>query len=491
MSTTRALLRQRVCVLVLQPSLALVVSVATLNAAPRDGRLIDAVKNGNHATVRVLLREKVDVNASAGDGATALHWAAYRDDPESVDLLIAAGAVLDAVNDLGATPLWVACANGGAAVVERLLTAGATPNIALPTGETPLMTASRANNAAAVKLLLRRGADVNVSERVRGQTALMWAVAQQHAAVAAALIEGGANVHAHSLTWNEVVNVGGDGNVFLTTDVTENPPDAVVMKQGGFTPLLFAARYGDIESAKVLLANGARVNDAAASGATALVLAAHSGHTAFATFLLDHGADPNAADAGYAALHVAVFRGDLPLVKALLAHGANANARLERGTPWRRASQDVALANPVVGATPLWIAATFLNLEITRALAAGGADPTAAKGTATPLIAALQGYRGGGQGRVAARLSAVSGESNTLAVVKVLFDLGADANGATVTGDSAVHLAAAKGFNSVIQLLAGKGADFNVRNRKGQTPLALAADRTTTADLLRHLGARE
>ena len=78
--------------------------------------LVDAAKNATgDACAR--WRQRADVNAAEGDGTTALHWASYRDDLESADLLIRAGANVNAANDLGATPLWIASLNGSAAMV--------------------------------------------------------------------------------------------------------------------------------------------------------------------------------------------------------------------------------------------------------------------------------------------------------------------------------------------------------------------------------------
>src|ERR1039458_906691 len=99
----------------------------------------DAVKSGDKATLRALLQKKVNVNATEADGSTALHWASYRDDLESADLLIRAGAKVSAANDLGVTPLWPASENGSSAMVRRLLEAGANPNAALLSGETPVI----------------------------------------------------------------------------------------------------------------------------------------------------------------------------------------------------------------------------------------------------------------------------------------------------------------------------------------------------------------
>ena len=99
--------------------------------------LVEAVKSRDTDAVRTLLAEGVDVNAPQSDGATALHWAAYRDDVDTAALLIKAGANVNTANELGATPLWLAADNGSPTMIERLLDAGANPNVALPEGETP------------------------------------------------------------------------------------------------------------------------------------------------------------------------------------------------------------------------------------------------------------------------------------------------------------------------------------------------------------------
>src|SRR5262245_62722141 len=86
-------------------SVLLALALAALGTA--DGpALIDAAKNADAAAVRALVQKKADVNAAEPDGTTALHWASYRDDLETVDLLIRAGAKVNAATDLGVTPLW-------------------------------------------------------------------------------------------------------------------------------------------------------------------------------------------------------------------------------------------------------------------------------------------------------------------------------------------------------------------------------------------------
>src|SRR5215471_9568887 len=241
------------------------------SATAADLRLIQAVKAQDEASTRSLLTQRVDVNSQQGDGSTALHFAAYSDNLTIADLLIGAGARVDAANDLGSTPLHLACNNGSAAMVERLLTAKANPNAKLLDGETVLMTCARTGNAKAVKALLIHGADPKAKEPEHDQAALMWAAANNHPEVTALLIEFGSDVQARSRSYSQTV-VGEQ-----TQRAGREELNYDVMK-GGSTALLFAARAGDAESAKRLLVAGADPNDSLPDGTSALVLAAHSGH---------------------------------------------------------------------------------------------------------------------------------------------------------------------------------------------------------------------
>ncbi len=495
-------------------------------AAPGVSELITAVRNGDMAELRERLAGPVDVNARQPDGATALHWAVHHEDVVVADLLIGAGADADAANDLGVTPLLMACRRGHGTLVARLLAAGADANAALPSGETALMAAARAGSVEAVNALLARGARVNAAEATRGQTALMWAAANRRPAVTRALLDHGADVGARTATRRRVYNMGGSRSAGSASRGIAL--EKVV--EGGSTALLFAARSGDVESARLLLAAGADVDDTAADGNPALVVAAHGGHGSLAALLLRAGADPDAAPLGYTALHAAVLRGTLrdrgvpnddpgagvPLVRALLAHGADPDPRLARGTPVRRWSHDFAFMDRWVGATPFWLAAHFLETETMQVLADAGADPRAPnRDGATPLMAAAGlGYnRGGGSAFIrdrrdfssynpvesAALGSAIPAdeERRTVESVAAVLALGARVNVANDAGDTALHAAASHGMNRVVELLADHGADLHAENRRGQTPadLAVYADgiagdryvREDTAALLRAL----
>jgi len=483
--------------------LSVVVSMAA------DVRLVDAVKDGNVEAVRGLLKERVDVNAPQGDGTTPLHWAVQQDDLQTASLLIGAGAHVNVVNDNGVTPLYLACTNRSAAMVERLLMAGGKPNAQLVNGETVLMNCARTGDAGAVKALLARGANVNASERSRGQTALMWAVAQRHPAAVAALIEAGADINARSRVYDQTVSR--DSPASADADY---PRD--IVQRGGSTALLFAARSGDVESARLLLAAGANVNDALPDGTSALVLAAHSNQSAVAMLLLDKGARPDHEAAGYTALHAAVLRGDLALVKALLAHGANPGPKITKGTPLRRSGTDFELPETLIGATPYFLAAKFLEAAIMPVLLSAGADPRVRleDGTTPLMVAAGMGAGGARAGGLLDRrgFSVVDGatiedESRVLEAVTVALDADGDVNAVNEAGDTALHFATSLGYDRVIRLLVHKGAQVNVRNKRGKTPLALltggkgpvrgAVDslpqlsHQSTVELLRSLGATE
>jgi ankyrin repeat protein len=427
---------------------------AAAGAAERPA-VIDAARRGDRAALGALIQKKADVNQPDGDGTTALHWAAYRDDLESAELLLAAGANVNAANDLGATPLWNASTNA-AAVAKRLLEAGANPTLALLAGETPLMAAARAGQAEVAALLLAKGANAN-ARGPRGQTALMWAVSGRHPQVVKALV-GRADVHARSDEWREMMAVPPHGL----------PQYNKIIPHGRDTAMLFAARVGDLESAKLLVAAGANVNDADAWGVSATVMAAHAGFTELVEWLLERGADPNAAGAGFTALHAAIMRRDARMAAALLARGADANAPLTTWTPTRRSSRDHNFAPELVGATPFWLAARFTEPDVMRLLLARGAnarvvhradyhseDPVEPR---TQITTAVMAAAGMGGGLAWVQPNRRDREALMLESITIAADQGVDLNAVNADGRSALDAARALKFERVVTFLTGRGA---------------------------------
>jgi uncharacterized protein len=447
-----------------------VLALVSMAAVGTDLRLIEAVKDRDVATVRALLRQKVDVNVAQADGATALHWAVYRNDAAITGLLLAAGARPNARNDYGAVPLWLACRSGYVSMVETLLKGGADVNAALSTGETSLMRCAYTGSEAAVSALLAHGADVNAAELGEGQTALMWAVAEQHPKVVRQLIEHGAAIRARTSTRREV-------RAFADSD-SRNPSDRREGLYGGFTPLLFAARHGDLDSARLLLAAGANPNDVGADGNSALVVASHSGNGQLAVLLLEAGADPNAAEAGYTALHTAILRSDEPLVRALLVHGADPNKPILLGTPVRRRDYGWRFQSNVTGATPFQLAAKFIDVDIMRVLAANGADTRAAMADGTTALMLAAGIRWASPtdrwGRTVPPETFIAdleyGQDRAIEAVKLAIELGGDVNAANRAGNTALHGAATLGMKALVQVLADHGGKMNLKNGAGKTP---------------------
>jgi ankyrin repeat protein len=487
----------------------LVMGAGAAAHASESTTLIDAVKRHDRAAVNALLDHGADVNEPAGDGATALHFAAEADDLALIDALLEAGAAVDAVNRFKVTPLELAAANGDRAAIERLLAAGANVNATSREGQTPLMTAARTGKLDAVEALLAHGATVDAAEEWRGQTALMWAAGEGHIDVAAKLLESGANVNAKS--------------------------------KAGSTPLLFAVHGAHVDTVRYLLERGANANDLAPDGTSALNVAVVNAFYEVASVLLEHGANPNLPDARASPLHtIAWLRkpgstgdagvGDLPpaaprpiggvtsiaLVKKLLEHGANPNVRVDwpeqrfdtvggttRNPPGMVLGRHLLTYN---GATAFYVAAKNGDAELMRVLAAGGADPNVTNRFGiTPLMVAagLDTW----EGETPGPFTGVS-EADRLEAVKAALELGNDVNAVAHfgaykmigdaqytllyyphniadlldlgtgdprwSGSTALHGAILANQPSIVQYLVDHGAKVDAKNDLGWTPLMMS-----------------
>jgi len=443
--------------------------VTTILAAPvmssgADNQLIGAVRNGDTQATQTLLVDGVDVNAPEPDGTSALHWAVRLNDLGLVELLIQAGANVMGANVFEVTPLSLAAINGNPAIVEQLLRAGADPNATMAHHDTALLTAARTGRADTIRTLVAYGAEVDGTQRA-GQTPLMWAAAEGHLDAMRALIAAGADATARTVIPENPLRTGLEGPA-----------------PHGFTPMLFAVRAGHIDAVQLLLDAGADPNDKLPDGVNTVVLAATNAHWELGIYLVDHGADPNGDEQGWAALHAMTwvrmpnfgFNPPGPVTTGAIDSLAFARALVERGADVNRqmiAEPRNGYRNALnrVGATPLLMAARLADAPLMRVLVELGADPaiTNEDGTTLLMVASGVGIHSPGEDP--------GTEAEALACVEFALELGGEPNTIDQLSETALHGAAYRGANSIVERLVAHGADtFDVENAAGWTPLRIA-----------------
>ena len=268
------------------------------------------------------------------------------------------------------------------------------------------------------------------------------------------------------------------------------------------TPLVFAAREGDLATVQVLLAGGANINEAANDaiprgsrdptvgdvpapprlGSSVLATAIRNAHYKLAAWLVEQGADPNLDGPRGTALHGLVRARNceltampcptqtgtldtLSLVKVLLAHGADVNARMTARPPTKGTYDGNAMS--LVGATPFFLAVKAADTTLMRLLLAHGADPKLGNSDDTPplFVAAGLGFI---EGQVHAS------EAEALEAVEILVGLGENVTATNARDETALHGAAYRGANSIVSYLVDRGADLWAEDDTGLLPVTVA-----------------
>jgi ankyrin repeat protein len=450
------------------------------SAVAADTPLIAAIKNQDHNAARALLKQPARASEPEADGTTPLHYAAQAGDLQLVQMLLKAGAK-PVANRYGTTPLELAAERGDAPIIDALLQAGADPKGANKEGETYLMTAARSGSLDAMRLLLTRGADPNAQEGWYGETALMWAAAQNHADAVKLLIEAGAKT-----------DIAGKKMTF-----TRKVSGQTTLPVGSMTALMYAARVGALDATKALVEGGAPLDQQDPDGTTAMVLAIINAHYDVAAHLLEKGANPNVADSsGMAALYAAVdmhtlqfMHGrpharpsgqltEMDLIRRLLDKGADVNQKLK--TPLLRRHNSTSTQSLGDGTTPLMRAAFTGDVEVMRMLLAKGADKDLRQKNGTTLLMLASGFGRRGDHNADAQEFEAGTPAELLAAVKMCVEeLGIDPNAVNDQGDAALHVAHS---GDIARYLVAHGARVDTKNKRGQTPLAIAVLRKDRSD---------
>ncbi len=559
--------------------LSLLLGGAAPLEAPVETPVADAAQANDMAQVRALLQQGADVNAPQPDGLTALHWAAVNGSQEIVDVLLYAGASLEPRTRVGGyTPLHLAARSGKATIVRSLLERGAEVDQWTSTGVTALHFAAQANDAEAIRALVAHGADINALDGFQSRTPLVFAASDNATAAVQTLLELGADASITTALKDYVAIAERDSeertkraNVRAAQTGEEprgdprfppgaqpqgnEPPDSTEAEpaeesaeeepeeepeepeeptvkalsseeqigvQGGFAPLHYAARQGHMETARILLAEGADIDQRSGDQSSPLLVAVINGNYDLAMMLLERGADPNlVSDDGagplFATLNIEwslrtwypqpqMFRVQetsyLDLMKALLEAGAEPNQRTTTHI-WYAAYNAGRMGVDFTGATPFWRAAYATDVTAMRLLVEYGADPNIwttklperrrfvdpdedeeeeedpsglppveVGGNAVHPIHAASGV-GFGTSRVAQQHRSVP--DGWLPAMKYFVEeLGIDPNLRDMDGYSPVHHSAARGDNATIEYLVSQGADVTLVSRRGQTTADMA-----------------
>jgi ankyrin repeat protein len=491
---------------------AVAIAGLLLGSTFAQAKLLEAAEQGSTPEAIAALAAGADVNQRGPDGTTAIMFAAYFGDLDLVNALIEAGADVTLQNRFGTSAITEAAIIGHTEILEALLAAGADPNFENPEGETPLMAVARTGKVEAASVLIDAGADINAQENWGGQSAIMWAAARSNAEMVRLLAENGAELDARGVVrqWARKI-------------ITEPRPKD--LNKGGFTALLYAAREGCVACARALVEAGADPDLADPERVTPLNMALLNLHYDTAAYLIEAGADVDKWDLfGRAPIYMAADTNTLPVMgngamvvipsmdertaldvgRLLLEAGADPNIRLKRRPPYRNVPQDRGGDGILAqGATALLRAARAGDVEFARLLLQHGAlvDLPSKEGV-TPLMAAAGVEFGQRVTRGRNRT-----EQEVYDTIELLIEHGADVNAQmvaepnrrffqngsalaqgtsyTIRGrqvpspyavphHTALHGAAMKGYNSVVQLLVEHGADLTAGDASGSLPIDVA-----------------
>lgn len=488
---------------------ALAASLLAVLLAPavQAQELANLIQQGERDSALQLIRRGADVNATQADGTSALHWAVYQVDEQLVDALLRAEAKPDLINNFGSSPLAEAIKVGNFALVEKLLKAGADANYRNQDDQSALMLAVSIGSVEIAELLISRGAEVNIVEKLTGQTALMWAAGLGSAPLTRLLLDNGADASARSFINDWPAQITGE-------------PRAQYRAAAGLTTLQFAVRSGCTECVDMLLAAGASIDEPTPEGVTPLMIAIDNTHYGLALHLLDKGANPHIWDWwGRTALYTAIdmhnggtstagtsgmILGNAPkevrgvaaldVAARLLEMGVEPNPQLNFHRPGRGGGSGRFVDDLMnTGATPMLRAAIRWDVEGMALLVKHGGDVNMPNLMGvTPFMAAAQH----GQSSPDPRFWYTDeDQQRAIAALDFLLKAGADPNAriqdvTSLTariarpsqltergGQTAIYGAIKYGLKDVVAWLIANGAEIDIKDDLGVSPLDAAEGR--------------
>ena len=448
------------------------------SASAADDPLVRAAAASDMTAVRALLRQGHDVDSRAADGSTALHWAVRAEDLDTINALLRAGAHATVANALGVTPIYVAAEQGHAAILRRLLDAGADVKTTDASGDTLLMAAVRAGNADAVDVLLERGAPVNAGEH----TALMWAARRNDTAIMKRLLARGAEVDTRTRAGEKpAARPPGAGGGSHGVGIVRSgvPPQGEQQPiPGGMTPLLFAARDGQVDARGAARRGGRRRqrrrperHHAARHGAHERAVRRRASCSSIATPMRGAPTGGGGRRSGPLSMPaISPVRSGAPADENGVDRAGR--ARCHRDAPRRRRRRQRAREGIPAGAavlltlgslewvdftgqTPFIRAAQAGDVPVMQLLLSKGADPKIATFNGTTALMAAAGVNW------VIGETFIESPAEWLEAVQLCLDRAIDVNAVNAMGLQAVHGAANRGSDDIIELLARHGAELD------------------------------
>ncbi len=464
----------------------------------------DAEKKARLEVLTILLSGKPDLNMDFKGTIRPLHIAASIGNQDLLRMLITSGAKVDVQEDLlRNTPLHVAVENQPPReAIDVLIAAGADVNASNKDGVTPLMLAARAGSAAAVDALLSHQA-VTDAEDLKGRPVISYAADGGNDDIVKQIFQtGGRNIIRTADKGGLLLAAATGGSMALTEILLAEGVDINVRDEEGFTPLLTAVESNHKELSEYLILKGSNLKAKSKDGRDLFEVACRAGNIALAKKLLDDG---HASKRRPSLLSDVALSGHVESVEYLLTDESDVNFRGEDGsTPLTITICASQIRNQLVTKHP---ASEDDYARIVELLLEHGAkvDQINALGLTAVHLAAVNGsarimkalLKAGGNPTRPSPMTRMSplqtaapyGKAET---VRVLLDAGANLKEVSREGDTLLHFATIRGNAPVVKLLLGKHLDVNAKNKRdGATPLhyAAAANSLECVELLLNAGA--